>query len=103
MNSQPFTETLEWLAFSVPQATVDEVRTAIGREWFETETGFSGYPTSWLTTNGRQENAVWTDREENQCRATMSLFTRKAEGGTVKFSISWRARPALHRVMYESS
>src|SRR5262249_5066110 len=49
-----FTKTLDWLAFTVPQATVDEVRTVIGGEWFQTETGFRGYPTSWLMTNGRQ-------------------------------------------------
>src|SRR5512137_2285790 len=54
MNAQTFTETIDWLAFTVPQATVDEVRSVIGGEWFQTETGFRGYPTCWLTTNGRQ-------------------------------------------------
>jgi len=54
MNAQLFTETIDWLAFTVPQATMDEVRTVLGGEWFQTETGFRGYPTSWLTTNGRQ-------------------------------------------------
>jgi phage replication initiation protein len=54
MNAQTFTETIDWLAFTVPQATVDEVRNVLGGEWFQTETGFRGYPTCWLTTNGRQ-------------------------------------------------
>ena len=54
MNAQPFTETLDWLAFTVPQATVEEVRTMVGGDWFEAKSGFRGYPTSWLTTKGRQ-------------------------------------------------
>jgi phage replication initiation protein len=49
-----FTETLDWLAFTVPQATVDEIGPVVGGEWFETTTGFRGYPTCWLTTQGRQ-------------------------------------------------
>ena len=49
-----FTETLDWLAFTVPQATVDEISPVVRGEWFETTTGFRGYPTCWLTTQGRQ-------------------------------------------------
>ena len=53
MDDRIFTETLDWLAFTVPQATVDEVGSVVGGEWFETTTGFRGYPTCWLTNQGR--------------------------------------------------
>src|SRR6185295_5424291 len=53
MDQQTFTETLDWLAFTVPQAVVDEIGPVVGGEWFETSTGFRGYPTCWLTNQGR--------------------------------------------------
>ena len=52
-NDRIVTATLDELAFTVPQATVDEIGPIIGRDWFETTTGFRGYPTCWLT-NQRQ-------------------------------------------------
>jgi DNA relaxase NicK len=53
MDDRIFTVILDWLAFTVPQATVDEIGELLGGEWFETSTGFRGYPTCWLTTQGR--------------------------------------------------
>jgi DNA relaxase NicK len=53
MNAQPFTETLDWLAFTVPHATVEEVHTVLGGDWVQTETGFRGYPVQWIVRNGR--------------------------------------------------
>lgn len=53
MDDRIFTATLDWLAFTVPQATVDEMSPIVGGEWFETTTGFGGYPTCWLTNQGR--------------------------------------------------
>ena len=53
MDHHIFTETLDWLAFTVPQATVDEINTVVGGEWFERTTGFRGYPTCRLTNQGR--------------------------------------------------
>jgi DNA relaxase NicK len=53
MDDRIFTETIDWLAFTVPQATVDEMSPVVGGEWFETTTGFRGYPTCWLTNQGR--------------------------------------------------
>jgi phage replication initiation protein len=53
MDKNIFTSTLDWLAFTVPQATVDEIGPVVGGDWFETTTGFRGYPTCWLTNQGR--------------------------------------------------
>jgi len=53
MDNCIFTATLDWLAFTVPQATVDEIGPVVGGDWFETTTGFRGYPTCWLTSQGR--------------------------------------------------
>ena len=41
MDKNIFTATIDWLAFTVPQATVEEIGPAIGGEWFETMTGLS--------------------------------------------------------------
>jgi DNA relaxase NicK len=48
-----FTQTIDWLAFTVPDAAVDDVIRTIGGDWFQSETGFRGYPVSRLTTQGR--------------------------------------------------
>ena len=53
MDGQVFTETLDWLAFTVPQATVEELSPVVGGEWFEGPTGFRGYPTCWLSNHSR--------------------------------------------------
>ena len=53
MDDHVFTVILDWLAFTVPQATVDEIREVLGGEWFEASTGFRGYPTCWMTNPGR--------------------------------------------------
>ena len=45
MDNPIFTTTLDWLAFTVPQTTVEEMGSVVGGEWFETTTGFRGYPT----------------------------------------------------------
>ena len=54
MDNHIFTATLDWLAFTIPQTTVEEMGPVVGGEWFETTTGFRGYPTCWLTSQGRQ-------------------------------------------------
>ena len=36
MDDHIFTVILDWLAFTVPQATVDEIGELLGGEWFET-------------------------------------------------------------------
>lgn len=54
MEPSPFTQTIDWLAFTLPEAAVEEITDMIGGDWFKTDTGFRGYPISWLTSNGRQ-------------------------------------------------
>jgi phage replication initiation protein len=48
-----FTQTIDWLAFTLPKAEVDEVIKTIGGDWFESETGFRGYPVAQLMTQGK--------------------------------------------------
>jgi len=43
MDDRIFTVILDWLAFTVSQATGDEIGELLGGEWFETPTGFRGY------------------------------------------------------------
>lgn len=53
MDNRIFTVIFDWLAFTVPHASVEEISTLLGGEWFETATGFRGYPTCWMTNPGR--------------------------------------------------
>ena len=53
MTVSGFTQTIDWLAFTVPDAAADDVIRLIGGDWFESETGFRGYPVSRLMTQGR--------------------------------------------------
>jgi hypothetical protein len=48
-----FTQTIDWLAFTLPKADVKDVITLIGGDWFQSETGFRGYPVAQLMTEGK--------------------------------------------------
>ncbi|MEP6959008.1 MAG: hypothetical protein ABI980_09795 [Nitrospirota bacterium] len=43
-----FLFTVDWLAFTVPSSTVEDVQQLVGGEWMQLETGFNGYPRAWL-------------------------------------------------------
>ena len=48
-----FTQTIDWLAFTLPKAQVADVIALIGGDWFQSETGFRGYPVAQLMTQGK--------------------------------------------------
>jgi len=50
----PFTQTLDWLAFTIPHTTVEEIQTLLGGDWIKVEHGFRGYPIHWIMNHGRQ-------------------------------------------------
>lgn len=52
-GSGGFTQTIDWLAFTLPNAAVDEVIKIVGGDWFQSETGFRGYPVAQLMTQGK--------------------------------------------------
>jgi hypothetical protein len=52
-GSGGFTQTIDWLAFTLPKAEVADVTTLIGGDWFQSETGFRGYPVAQLMTEGK--------------------------------------------------
>lgn len=47
--SSPFTLTIDWLAFTVPTGSARETMEIIGGDWTKANTGFRGYPLSWIT------------------------------------------------------
>ncbi len=49
-GSGGFTQTIDWLAFTLPKAEVADVIALIGGDWFQSETGFRGYPVAQLMT-----------------------------------------------------
>ncbi|MEW6543829.1 MAG: replication initiation factor domain-containing protein [Nitrospirota bacterium] len=51
---------LDWLGFTVPSATVQEVQDVVGGDWCQAEKGFSGYPEGWLCLSGAQVGRMGT-------------------------------------------
>ena len=47
--SSPFTLVIDWLAFTLPSGSVQDTMQVIGGDWTKSDTGFRGYPTSWIT------------------------------------------------------
>ena len=48
VNNSVFTLTIDWLAFTLLDASVNEVMKVIGGEWSRGKAGFRGYPISWI-------------------------------------------------------
>ena len=46
-----FLFSIDWLAFTVPSSTVEEVQQRVGGEWMELKKGFNGYPRAWLNVS----------------------------------------------------
>ena len=49
--SSPFTLTIDWLAFTLPSGSARDTMQIVGGDWSKSETGFRGYPVSWITTS----------------------------------------------------
>ena len=49
--SSPFTLTIDWLAFTLPSGSAQDTMQILGGDWTKSETGFRGYPASWITTS----------------------------------------------------
>ena len=50
-NTHAFTLTMDWLAFTLPDVSAQEVMRQIGGEWTKGKAGFRGYPLSWILTD----------------------------------------------------
>lgn len=49
-----FTLTIDWLAFTVPDSSVEAVQSVLGSDWTPIEYGFRGYPQCWVTSGGTE-------------------------------------------------
>ena len=47
--SSPFTLTIDWLAFTLPSGSAQDTMQILGGDWTKSDTGFRGYPASWIT------------------------------------------------------
>jgi len=47
-----FTLTIDWLAFTLPKNSPQEVMRVLGGDWVRGKAGFRGYPVSWITSEG---------------------------------------------------
>lgn len=93
MELTHFTQTIDWLAFTVPNATVEEVSTVVGGDWIKTETGFRGYPICWITSNGRQgfgKLGTGAHRNPKEVHVDLSAgIVATWEEGTLHKVLSW--------------
>ena len=53
--SSPFTLTIDWLAFTLPSGSARDTMQMLGGDWTKSDTGFRGYPTSWITASASRE------------------------------------------------
>jgi hypothetical protein len=49
--SSPFTLTIDWLAFTLPAGSAQDTMQMLGGDWTKSNTGFRGYPASWITAS----------------------------------------------------
>jgi len=49
--SSPFTLTIDWLAFTLPAGAARDTMEMVGDDWTKSDTGFRGYPASWITAS----------------------------------------------------
>ena len=49
--SSPFTLTIDWLAFTLPSGSAQDTMQLVGGESTKSESGFRGYPVSWITAS----------------------------------------------------
>ena len=47
--SSPFTLTIDWLAFTLPSGSARDTMQILEGDWTKSDTGFRGYPASWIT------------------------------------------------------
>jgi phage replication initiation protein len=47
--SSPFTLTIDWLAFTLPSGSARDTLQMLGGDWTKSDTGFRGYPASWIS------------------------------------------------------
>jgi len=101
-NTHVFTLTMDWLAFTLPDVSAQEVMRQIGGEWTKGKAGFRGYPLSWiLTDTSRGVGMLGTGARVNleKCMPisppALSLHGIAAECGT-SFSGSSTMRAISH-------
>jgi phage replication initiation protein len=49
--SSPFTLIIDWLPFTLPSGSAGDTIQMLGGDWTRSQTGFRGYPASWITTS----------------------------------------------------
>lgn len=59
--SSPFTLTIDWLAFTLPNTSARETMEVLGGDWTKAEGSFRRYPISWITaSSGRRIGKLGT-------------------------------------------
>ncbi|MBX3234803.1 MAG: replication initiation factor domain-containing protein [Nitrospiraceae bacterium] len=73
-ESQGFTQSIDWLSFTVPDMALDEVLIKLGGDWIDSEKGFRGYPVAKLMTQGKGGvGKLGTGAHRNVCEVHVDL------------------------------
>lgn len=99
--SSPFTLTIDdWLAFTLPSGSVKDTMHMLGGDWTKSETGFRGYPASWISAGaGRGIGKLGTRAP----RASLEVHVDLSAGivapwpsGKVRMVLQWIMRQEGH-------
>ena len=92
VQPEPFTLTIDWLAFTVPDSTAHIVMAALGGDWTRGKAGFRGYPLSWLWNAGAGIGLLGTGapRQPREVHVDLSAGIVSAwERGRVRDMLRW--------------
>ena len=91
--SSPFTLTIDWLAFTLPSGSVKDTMEMLGGDWTKGDTGFRGYPVSWITTSapvewansgpvhiGLRSKCMWISLPASWPLGRLTRFVRSSDG-----------------------
>ncbi|MFO0733720.1 MAG: hypothetical protein U0361_22735 [Nitrospiraceae bacterium] len=84
-ESQGFTQSIDWLSFTVPDMALDEVLIKLGGDWIDSEKGFRGYPVAKLMTQGKGASA-------NSGRVLIAMCVKSTSTSPAASSPSGRRR-----------
>lgn len=91
--SVPFTLTIDWLAFTLPSCSLQDVLQVLGGDWIQSESGFRRYPVSWITTGSdRGIGKLGTGAARNPREVHVDLsagIVAPWEAGKVRTVIQW--------------
>ena len=91
--SSPFTLTIDWLAFTLPSGSAQDTMEMLDGDWTKSDTGFRGYPASWITAGASRGVGKLGTRAPVLPSKSMSISpagsSRHGQLGKVRTVLQW--------------